>query len=399
MTRWQQVWIVASWEFRRFVKWRQQFVSLAIFLGLGGAWAGFQAVAKRATDRRVEVAATGAATLGFPLPDVPGVTWVADRYVAAETARLAVQQDSVAGALVVTSATTAEIVVRRRAAWIDPMEAALVNARRLAAFASLPLSANDREQLAQPFATRVTTVTATGAPVGRATRIFALVILGFGLTILFTGFATLFTGITGEKTQRITEQMISMVSPQTWMDGKIIGLSGAATAGTAVLAVGGWILMKIIPGALGRAPIELPGVASDIGLLLLVGLVTALGVVMWFSFMSAIAATIDDPNASPRVSLLFVPLLPIFGAFMMLPRADSVFAQVMAIFPLTSMGMLPARLMTTSVPWWEVALGIGLLAATAWLFRRAAGKIFATGVLMYGKEPTMRELWRWAREA
>jgi ABC-2 type transport system permease protein len=40
------------------------------------------------------------------------------------------------------------------------------------------------------------------------------------------------------------------------------------------------------------------------------------------------------------------------------------------------------------------------VAATAIrLLRHAAGKIFGPGVLMYGKEPSWREMWRWAREA
>ena len=44
-------------------------------------------------------------------------------------------------------------------------------------------------------------------------------------------------------------------------------------------------------------------------------------------------------------------------------------------------------------------LALVLLAAAAWFFRRAAGKIFGTAVLMSGKELTVREVWRWTREA
>jgi ABC-2 type transport system permease protein len=50
------------------------------------------------------------------------------------------------------------------------------------------------------------------------------------------------------------------------------------------------------------------------------------------------------------------------------------------------------------VAWWEVPLALVLLVAAIWIFRRAAGKIFAVGMLMYGKEPSVREIWRWARE-
>ena len=61
--------------------------------------------------------------------------------------------------------------------------------------------------------------------------------------------------------------------------------------------------------------------------------------------------------------------------------------------------MLPARLVLTDVAWWEVPVAVLLLLAAVALLRRAAGKVFALAMLMYGKEPTWREVWRWAREA
>jgi ABC-2 type transport system permease protein len=97
--------------------------------------------------------------------------------------------------------------------------------------------------------------------------------------------------------------------------------------------------------------------------------------------------------------MLMIPILPTAFAFMLVSRADSTVAQVLAIFPLTSMAVLPVRLLATAVPWWEPALAVLFLALAAWLFRRAAGKIFAAGVLLYGKEPSMAETLRWAREA
>lgn len=48
---------------------------------------------------------------------------------------------------------------------------------------------------------------------------------------------------------------------------------------------------------------------------------------------------------------------------------------------------------------WEVALSLAILVAsfvfTAWL----AGKIYRVGIFMYGKKPTLKDLWRWSRQA
>ena len=65
---------------------------------------------------------------------------------------------------------------------------------------------------------------------------------------------------------------------------------------------------------------------------------------------------------------------------------------------MTSSAVLPLRLLLAEVAVWEVPVALVLLVATIWLCRRAAGKIFAVGMLMYGKEPSIREMWRWARE-
>jgi ABC-2 type transport system permease protein len=53
----------------------------------------------------------------------------------------------------------------------------------------------------------------------------------------------------------------------------------------------------------------------------------------------------------------------------------------------------------TEVAWWEVAIALLLLALSTWFFRSASGKIFRLGMLMHGKEPSFKEIWRWAREA
>lgn len=398
MSRWQQTREVAGWEFRRFVKIRQQVVGSLIMIVFGLGAAKIAGMIRASESKPVTVTVVGAAQLDFPLPEAPPVIWDSSARTE-EQARSAVANDSLDGALLVRGPDRAELVLRRRASWTEPLEALLLTARRTAATSRVPLPAEFSAAMASPFALSTEFIAPGAGKVPRSTRIVALVILGLGLMVLFSGFSTLFIGITGEKQQRVTEQMVAMVSPQTWMDGKILGLAGAAAVGTGFMLASGLLLLRAIPTVFGRAAPTLPPVASDWALLVLILLVTTLGVLMWFSFLAAIAATIDDPNSSTRTMLLFVPMLPTFVAFAMVPRADSALAQFFSIFPITSMGMLPARLIVTTVPWWEPVVAIVLLALTTWLFRVAAGKIFGLGILMYGKEPSLKELLRWAREA
>lgn len=397
MNRRQQVAIIAWWEFNRFVKWRQQLIGVAVMLVLGGLGSGVSKLVSGARTSQVDVAVVGADALGFALPAVDGVTWLTGHYRSADEAREKFSADSVDGALLVDRGTNTVLLVRRKSAWTARLAPAFTKASQVAMYTRLNIPPDTLRALSTPFPVAVTTI--DGGIGSSSSRLYANILLGMGLLVLFNGFASLFAGITGEKQQRITEQMLSMVAPQAWIDGKIIGLAGAAAVGTGFLAVTGLLAVMVLPRLIGRPGLPIPPVPSELGLFAIIALVTVLGTAMWFAFMAAIAATIDDPNSSPRSAMLMIPILPTVFAFMLVSRADSTVAQVFAIFPLTSMAVLPVRLLATSVPWWEPTLAVLLLALAAWMFRRAAGKIFAAGVLLYGKEPSMAETLRWAREA
>lgn len=397
MTQWQQTLEVARWEFNRFVKWRQQFIGLGVMLVIGFA-SGFigRAVAK-SEAKTIRVAAVGGSALGFPLPTVSQIAWDTSRAWSERDVRTAVANDSLGGAILVRSSTQVDIVVRKRSGWTDPLERALNAARQQSTIASLVQSPQQLAALTTPITVSTSIVGSGAASVAKSTRIATVVIIGVGLTILLTGFGTLFIGITGEKTNRVTEQIVAMVRPQVWMDGKIIGLLGSATAGTGLLLIGVVVMLNVLPAALGNTGFTFPPIASDYGTLAIIVLVTLLGTTMWFSFMAALAATIDDPNSSTRSILLFVPMLPMGLAFTLIDKVDSTAAQLLSIVPVTSMAVLPMRLVLTTVPWWEIVLSISVLVGAVYLFRTVAGKVFGTAVLMYGKEPSLAEVWRWIR--
>ncbi len=399
MTRWREVATIARWEFHRFVKWRQQLIGVLVMLGLGGLFGGVGKMVSKAHTKPVDVAVVGAAGLSYPLPPVDGVTWVTEGLLDEAAARAALAADTVDGALLIAPDGSGEVLVKRKSAWTARIAPAFTKAGHAATYSQLSISDAQRRALEAPFAVRVTTLETGAAGSVGSSRLYANVMLGLGLAVLFSGFASLFAGITGEKQQRITEQMLSMVSPQSWIDGKILGLAGAAIVGTVFTAAAVLTAVLLLPPVFGAGKVPLPPPPTDLGLLALIALVTALGTAMWFSFMAAMAATIDDPNSSPRSALLMIPAIPSAFAFVLVYRADATVAQVLSIFPLTSMAVLPVRLLATSVPWWEPWLAVVLLALAAWVFRRAAGKIFAAGVLLHGKEPSLAETLRWARKA
>jgi ABC-2 type transport system permease protein len=145
--------------------------------------------------------------------------------------------------------------------------------------------------------------------------------------------------------------------------------------------------------------ISIPTTVVRPGLLLLAMLFIVLGFFFWFTFLTAVASIVDDPHTSTRNQLLFLPMLSVVPAFMAVNDANAAWVRTLAVLPPTSSGALPVRLLVTDVPLWEPLLALLLLGAAIWLMRRAAGKVFRLGMLMYGKEPTWAEVRRWIREA
>ena len=201
---------------------------------------------------------------------------------------------------------------------------------------------------------------------------------------------------TGEKQIRVTEMIVSAVTPQQWIDGKILGVSAYALVFTVTCATS-IVLFVLVSQAFGSGwtiPVEVTSPSTVLSLVLL-GLA---GYLLWNTIFAAVAATVNDPNTSAKSSLLMAPFIPVVFAVFALKNPDSTVMQILSLIPFTAPAVLPARLVLTEVAWWHVPLALLLLGLSTWFFRTASAKIFRLGMLMHGKEPSFKEVLRWARE-
>jgi ABC-2 type transport system permease protein len=90
---------------------------------------------------------------------------------------------------------------------------------------------------------------------------------------------------------------------------------------------------------------------------------------------------------------------PMFFIAVLLAEPNGILARVLSFIPITAPITMMLRVSAASVPWWEIALSIVVLAASLPLIIRMSGKIFRVGILMYGKRPTLIEIMRWVRAA
>jgi len=397
MNEWSAVRAVARWEFLRFLKPRQQLISFCVTIAISALLGGAGYVINKSKAKPVTVGLVGIERLGAAPPPVDRLTWKTDIRDESVLRDLLVTK-AIEGYVVIVSADSARVVLRDKAKWPDRVLIALDSLRSAGMLASSGISpaqlAALRSRIALATSYTLRTSDSSGGDKALAFGILLLVFTG-----VITGVSYLFTGITGEKQLRVTESVLSAISPQAWLDGKILGQMGVAIVGifttfsslSLVAATAWFVLRDRLP------PFAMPNVSGLHALQVV--LLVLLGMLLWYAALGAFTSTIDDPNNSMRSTSLMLPMLPIWLAWTLQDKADSVLASVLSVVPFTSYAVLPVRLATTTPAWWEFPLAVLLLVCTIWLVRRAGGRLFAAGVQMYGKEPGWREMWRALRSS
>jgi len=228
-----------------------------------------------------------------------------------------------------------------------------------------------------------------------------------------------------EKTSRIIEIIISSVKPYQLMMGKIIGNSLAGILQFLIWAIVGTLLFFIASTFLGlqmgasstmspemmEAAGNVDKVAklqmyfNEITNLPLVTLIISFiiyfigGYFLYSSFYAAIGAAVDSETDSQQFLLpIIMPLIlgVYIGFFTVINDPHGTIATVFSIIPLTSPIVMLMRI-PFGVPLWQLLLSIGLLYGTFIFVVWFAAKIYRVGILMYGKKPTWKELYKWLK--
>jgi len=393
MRRLRTIGEVTWWEFRRYVKPKQQIVGLVLFLAmlLGGAFVGRMG----GEPSTVELPVVGAEHLGTLPTEADRFRFRAHPADALPALRRAVEERERPAVLVIHPGGAGELHARQDPGWRGALERELTAAVQGSRLLEAGVEPEQLAALHAPFALEVR----EAAPrAGGGARFAAFAALGLTLLGLFSGIGYILSSVTGEKQNRLSEQVISAIEPQSWIDGKILGLAAVSLVAVLNAVVAGLIFLGV-SRALWDFTMPPPTAIGRPDLLLAALVLIFLGFLFWFAVLIAIAAIIDDPHTSNRNQFIFLPILPMIPAFMAVSDPGAGWIRVLGVLPPTSGTVMPVRLLVTEVPWWEIALAAGLLIGAIWLVRRAAARVFRLGMLMYGKEPKWSEVRRWLREA
>jgi ABC-2 type transport system permease protein len=406
MTHWRAVALIARWEFLRFFKVRELLVTIVfivlgftlgvpIFQALVGGGGGSVRVAVDASAIDADDALRGVAELLVDAPEPLHPRFVFERGLAEEAEARVLAGDVDALLRPAPAGGLEVVVVDGVPGWLPELEGLLGSLAVPLRMSAEGVPAERVAAVLEPVALEVTALEA--GPQRGGLAITTLVVVALVMAV-FTGAGVLFTVITGEKTQRVTEAIVSAVSPQAWIDGKILGTSLFVLAYLVSYAIG-IVLAVVVRGLFAGELPTLPSLVTDPAILLVTLVAAALGFGLWFTLFAAIAATVSDPTTSSRSQFIFLPGLALAVGFLgNAGNVDSALFRFFALFPFTSPSALPVRMMTTSVAAWEVLAALALLAGSVLLARSVAARVFALGIHMTGKEPSFAEVWRWVRQ-
>jgi len=218
----------------------------------------------------------------------------------------------------------------------------------------------------------------------------------FGAIIMFsivmTGMA-IFQSASQEKKDKIAEILLSSVTSGELMQGKIIGYFVLGLIQVAVF------LLFVLPFAVWRLDIPLMNYLFVPETILFVGL-AILSYLLFASIFVGIGATMSDISTAGNFQglVMMLPFLPFVFIGPVLSDPNGLWAQIGTYIPFTSPGVLLLRLIVLEEwPWAEIIIALVILIVSIWIVMKLAGKIFQVGILMYGKNATPKEIWKWIR--
>jgi ABC-2 type transport system permease protein len=300
------------------------------------------------------------------------------------------------------------------------------------------ISESDYRRIKQPFEMQAFQYDSVSKTAEEANILPAIVGIVFSILIymfIFMYSVQVMRGVIEEKTSRIVEVMISTVKPFHLMLGKIVGIAAVGltqftiwiTLSFTLLGVGQYALMSKYDSAallqttamtdqMQRDMSEdiqnktvnfssednILAKISQVNFPLMIGLFLFYflgGYLLYSAMMAAVGSAVDNDTDTQQfiVPITFPLILGYIASFILFSNPNSPIGFWLSIIPFTSPIVMLVRIPFNNVEIWELVLSMSLLVISfigmVWL----AAKVYRTGILMYGKKPTLREMIKWIK--
>ena len=233
---------------------------------------------------------------------------------------------------------------------------------------------------------------------------FALIIVVMQYMALMLYGQAVLRGVMEEKQTRVAEVVISSVPPWQLLGGKVIGVGAVGLTQLGVWISSAMLLLRYrgpILERFGASEMSFtpPDVTVGMGLMLLLFFVA--GYVFYSALFAAVGAMVSSEQEAQQALMPIMLLLVSSFIFFqpILSNPTSGLAHTLSWLPFSAPIVMPLRMAVIPVAGWEVAVALLSVAAGSYIAVWVAARIYRTGMLMYGKRPTLRELARWLRTA
>ncbi|MDE3178215.1 MAG: ABC transporter permease [Acidobacteriota bacterium] len=256
--------------------------------------------------------------------------------------------------------------------------------------------------LLDPVDLRVTRLTQQGKSEDKGQGYIIAIVMATILygALLMYGITTM-RSVLEEKSTRTMEVLISSARPVDLMAGKILGVAAVGLtqfliwAVSAALIAGYGLAMAHAFGP-GKTALNIHIPASLLAAFVIyfIG-----GYFLYASMYAVIGAVVSDQNDAHQlqtpVTFTLVASFILFGVVSRDPNSTTAF--VLTMIPFFSPILMVFRIALETPPLWQIALSMAILAITILGVVYASARIYRVGVLMYGKRPSLVEIFKWMR--
>ena len=242
-----------------------------------------------------------------------------------------------------------------------------------------------------------TTLTASGTPASNQGGISAIILpYIFSMLLLlaiFTSSGYLLQGLGEEKENRVMEILLSSISPRQLLAGKVLGLGAAGLVQIVVWLISANFLLRMASASWG----SVLGSLQITPEFLFLGIVYfILGYLLMAILMAGVGSISPTAREGQQMSVIFIMpvIIPIYFITLIMENSDSVAVRILTFIPLTAPITVMVRSGLSVIPFWELAVSIGIMVLSVWGLFVLTTKLFRTYLLMYGKRPDIQEIVR-----
>lgn len=381
-----KVLLVARWEFMRNFKWKQEVISYLVMLVIYAAIFAVQMWNLSSSQKTVNLAVIGQLETKLNNKFVLSTlqSGLDEKQIFSNIKDL-----NLDGVLKVEQADEFTLYISQQSVWQQELTQALADSHKNALLAAMEISTEQLEKLQNPIT--LTSVNQAEEVVGSSVKVLGMLAAILSAMAVFTSFSLSLTSVTQEKQHRITEQLLTCINHQQWVDGKALGLCLSSIKSLVTTSL---MMLLVFTGIAVFSDGDAANMQVTVSVVLQILLFCILGVLFWNYVFVGFAATIDDPNHSGKTGLMLLPMLPVMLVFMVMGEPNGQVAKVLSLVPLTSISFMPMRIASMNVPIWQVGLSFAFLVLGIYYVRLFATRVFRANITLFGKEPDWADIWR-----